>query len=67
MSSMPDLLPISIEEMIQEVERELMLRRKLYPYWIQTKKMKQASAERQIARMQAVLATLQATTGPGTE
>ena len=56
---MPDLLPISIDEMIQEVERELEMRSRLYPEWKRNAgRNKRNAMDRQWDRMEAVLKTL---------
>jgi hypothetical protein len=52
------LFPISLEEMIAEVERELALRRRHYPNWIMTGRLKQATAERHITTLEAVVVLL---------
>lgn len=60
---MPDLLealPVPLGEQIAEVRRELTLRRRNYPHWVQSGRLKQATADRQIRVMEAVLATLEA-------
>lgn len=51
-------MTISLDEQIQEVRRELALRKNAYPRWIKNGTLKEADAERQIARMQAVHDTL---------
>jgi hypothetical protein len=51
-------LPIDLEAQIREVERELQHRRRLYPRWVQSGRMTERVAERQMAAMEAVLATL---------
>lgn len=53
---MPD---ISLQEQIKCVEREIAMRRRVYPRWIFNNKMKQAQADLEIERMEAVLNTLQ--------
>jgi hypothetical protein len=52
---MPD---ISIQAQIQCVERELRMRLRVYPHWVADGRMRRTTAEREIARMEAVLATL---------
>lgn len=56
--------PVTIEEQVACVERELRMRRNAYPRWIQAGKMTQAKAYAEIATMEAVLATLQAQVPP---
>jgi hypothetical protein len=53
-----DLLPVTVAEMIQEVERELTLRRRVYPSWVAAKRLAQSKADRQIEVLEAVLARL---------
>lgn len=55
---MSDLLPITLQEEIAEVEREIALRERLYPHWVTTKRLRPDIAERQLAAMRAVLARL---------
>jgi hypothetical protein len=55
---MPDLLPVSREEMVSEVQREIALRRRVYPRWVDAGKLKLDRAERQIAVLEAVLEEL---------
>ena len=61
---MPDLfggtLPIPVTAQLAEVEREIALRRRVYPRWIQAGRLSQTAADRQIATMEAVAATLRA-------
>lgn len=56
---MSDLLFPTIEEQIAEVEREIAMRRRVYPRLVEIKKTSQAKADRQLAVLEAVLATLQ--------
>lgn len=56
---MPELFPPSIDDQIACVERELGYRRHVYPRRIAAKQMTQALADKEIARMEAVLGTLQ--------
>jgi hypothetical protein len=58
---MPDLFPITLPEQIAEIEREIELRRRVYPRWVADRKLTQGTADRQIAAMEAVLRTLQRT------
>ena len=50
---------ITIEEQIACIERELGMRVKLYPRWVKGGKLTQAAADEELARMRAVLLTLQ--------
>jgi hypothetical protein len=52
--------PVSIEDQIACVEREIVMRRKVYPRWVGAKKMGKASADRELRAMEAVLDTLKA-------
>lgn len=49
----------TLKDQIACVERELAFRRRCYPNWIEQKKIKADQAAREIARMEAVLATLE--------
>jgi hypothetical protein len=51
---------ISIDQQISCIRRELAIREVVYPKRIAAGKMKQAEADREIAAMRAVLATLYA-------
>jgi len=53
-----DLFPITLDEQIVCVERELRYRRNVYPRRVADRKMPAASADKQIELMEAVLATL---------
>ena len=52
---------VSIKAQIECVERELKMRRRVYPRWVDDGKMSQAKADQEIARMAAVLLTLKQT------
>lgn len=57
---MPDsLFPISLVEQIACVEREIKMRQFVYPRRIAENRLTQKTADREIAHMTAVLATLQ--------
>jgi hypothetical protein len=60
-----DLFPVTIEEQIAEVERELELRRRVYPRRVEEKKMSQNASDLHMRRMENVLATLRAVRGNG--
>lgn len=49
---------ITLAEQIAEVDRELKLRSRVYPRWVEAEKITPPAAARQLARMQAVRATL---------
>ena len=55
---MNELFPIGLPEQIAAVEREIALRRRVYPRRVADRKMTQALADKQIAAMSAVLDTL---------
>lgn len=48
--------PVPIEEKIAHLNREIAMRRSVYPRWVAKGKMKQDQADRGIAVMQAILA-----------
>jgi hypothetical protein len=58
---MPDLFAgaIPLSDQRAEVEREIKLRQRVYPRWVADGRLTEAKSERQIAVMQAVLATLE--------
>ena len=45
---------ITIADMIKCVEREIGMRERVYPRWIEQKKMSQTKAEMEIATMKAI-------------
>lgn len=51
-------MPVTIDEQIAEVERELKMRAKVYPHWVTTGKLTQTAANLHVDRMKAVLETL---------
>lgn len=51
--------PISIDDQIACIKRELRMRQSVYPRWIGAGRMKQQDAERELRAMQAVLTTLE--------
>lgn len=55
---MSDLLPITTHEMIAEIEREIVMRERVYPRWVADGKLKQAKADRQIAILRAAVRRL---------
>lgn len=55
---MSDLFEITRENMLAEVEREIALRRRVYPGWVAKRQLTQERAERQIAVLEAVAALL---------
>jgi uncharacterized protein YqhQ len=54
------ILMISLSEQITCVRREIGMRERVYPRFVANGKMKQAAADRELATMRAVLATLEA-------
>lgn len=50
----------TIAEQITEVRREIAQRERAYPRWVAEKRMTEAASDRQLGRMRAVLATLEA-------
>lgn len=51
-------LPITLDAQVAEVEREIKLRQRVYPRWIDLGKISQAAADRQIEVMRAVAESL---------
>lgn len=56
-----ELFPISVADMVLECERELIMRRKVYPRRVENRTMRQGDADRQIAVMQAIIERLKLT------
>lgn len=52
--------PITLEQMIACVRREIAMRKRVYPRWVADGRMARDAAEREIAAMQAVHDTLAA-------
>jgi hypothetical protein len=50
---------ISLTDQIACVRRKIAMRERLYPRWVNTGRMKQQDAEREIATMRAVLWSLE--------
>lgn len=50
--------PVPLEDQIACVERELAMRRNVYPRWVKQGKLSQTNADIEMRRMEAVLATL---------
>lgn len=57
-ADMSDLFPITLTDEIECVRREIKMRRRVYPRWIETKRMTKLQADREIETMEAVLARL---------
>jgi len=53
------MMPISLEQQIKCVGREIGLRRNVYPKFLMSGRITQEKADYEIAAMEAVLATLQ--------
>jgi len=58
---MSDFFQPSKVDQIAEVKREIALRERVYPKWVEAGRLKQDKADRQLAIMRAVLATLEST------
>jgi hypothetical protein len=58
--ALPDVVapPVSIDDQIACVERELAMREKMYPRWIKQHKMTPQGMDREMGRLRAVLCTL---------
>jgi len=54
-----DRLSFSLNQQIEEVEREIALRKKVYPHQVARRLMRQSVADYHMARMRAVLETLE--------
>jgi len=50
--------PVPLEEQIACVERELVFRERVYPRWVRDGKLLELTADLEMLRMRAVLATL---------
>lgn len=57
---MPELFAPTLAEQVACVRREIAMRERVYPRQVGAGKMKQAAADREIAVMRAVLATVEA-------
>lgn len=51
--------PITISQQVACVRREISMRKRVYPRWVQAEKMTQAQADEQLACMEAVRETLE--------
>lgn len=49
---------VSLEEQIQELERELALRERVYPKWVEAGRMSQREAQQRYLALRAALTTL---------
>jgi hypothetical protein len=52
-------MTFSLRQQIEEVEREIALRKRVYPKWITRGKLRRSEADYFMGRMEAVLETLQ--------
>jgi len=59
-----DLLPISTDDMLAEVEREIEVRQSVYPRWVADKKLSARTAARRIEIMQAIAERLRQDANP---
>lgn len=50
--------PVRLQDQLACLEREIRLRREVYPRWVQTGRMKQATADEELRRMTAVHGTV---------
>lgn len=57
---MPDLLPVSLVEMVAEMERDLLARKRSYPNKRFTRRLTHERAERRLLIVQAVVDNLRA-------
>lgn len=55
MADLFDASPITRHEKAECIRRELKLRRRVYPRWIVSGKLKRETAEKEIATMEAIL------------
>lgn len=51
-------MTVILKDQIACIKREISMRQRVYPRWVEAGRMKQAKAEAEIRTMQAVLATL---------
>jgi len=51
-------MTVSLDQQIQEVERELVMRKRVYPHQVMSGKMRRSVADFHMERMEAVLQTL---------
>lgn len=51
--------PVPLDEKIAHLEREIRMRRNVYPRWVAAKKMRQDQADRGILVMEAILSDYQ--------
>jgi hypothetical protein len=58
---------VSLADQIASVQREIAMRERVYPKWVSAGRMKQVAADRELAAMRAVLATLEALRNGGAQ
>jgi hypothetical protein len=51
-------IPVTLEDQVKCVEREISMRERVYPRWVADKKLTQSTADRELNAMRAVLRTL---------
>ena len=51
-------MTVTLKDQIICIEREISMRQRVYPRWVEDGRMKQAKADAEIRTMQAVLSTL---------
>lgn len=56
---MAEVVAVLIDDQIACITREIGFRERLYPRWVEQKKLTQAAADAELERMRAVLSTLQ--------
>lgn len=56
---MAELFAPTLADQIAAVKREIALRERVYPRWVADRRLTQDKADREIAAMKAVLATLE--------
>jgi hypothetical protein len=59
-----ELLPITLDDEIAAVRREIAMRERVYPRQVSAGRLRQTAADRELALMRAVLATLLTLRGP---
>lgn len=52
-------MTVSITDQLASARRELKLRRRVYPQWVATGRLRQDTADHEIACMEAIVATLE--------
>jgi len=52
---MTDLFAITVDDMVGELEREIVLRKRVYPKWVDAKKLSRSEADRRIELLEATV------------